>query len=189
MLPWRYKNTRQIEQLCLCSCQSRSPTWQALPFWLQAAQERSWQMNTHDLSQTLRGLASLRTGPRVLVQALVHRAGTILDTFDTTVSPPCNTYGHAEVFRLPVPFKLEEGFCPLQMRLCHSPCRRTPLSVTIDVRTRMQAHLAGNWPTSLAAMPVNTELHTQQHVGMLRREVCPVVHRVERVVSRQRMVS
>jgi len=53
---------------------------------LQAAQDRSWQMNTHDISQTMRGLANLRLGSRLLVQALVHRASTILDTFNTQVS-------------------------------------------------------------------------------------------------------
>ena len=52
---------------------------------VQAAQERSWQMNTHDISQTMRGLANLRLGSRLLVQALVHRAATILDTFNTQV--------------------------------------------------------------------------------------------------------
>jgi len=43
-------------------------------------------MNTHDISQTMRGLANLRLGSRLLVQALVHRASTILDTFNTQVS-------------------------------------------------------------------------------------------------------
>ncbi|DBB02864.1 TPA: hypothetical protein ACH3X1_013470 [Trebouxia sp. C0004] len=54
-----------------------------MQLFLQAAQERSWQMNTHDISQTMRGLANLRLGSRLLVQALVHRASTILDTFNT----------------------------------------------------------------------------------------------------------
>lgn len=53
---------------------------------VQAAQDCSWQMNTHDISQTMRGLANLRLGSRLLVQALVHRAATILDTFNTQVS-------------------------------------------------------------------------------------------------------
>ena len=34
----------------------------------------------------MRGLANLRLGSRLLVQALVHRAATILDTFNTQVS-------------------------------------------------------------------------------------------------------
>ena len=42
-------------------------------------------MNTHDISQTMRGLANLRLGSRLLVQALVRRASTILDTFNTQV--------------------------------------------------------------------------------------------------------
>lgn len=54
-----------------------------MQLFLQAAQDCSWQMNTHDISQTMRGLANLRLGSRLLVQALVHRAATILDTFNT----------------------------------------------------------------------------------------------------------
>lgn len=52
---------------------------------LQAAQDKSWQMNAIDVSQTMRGLANMRLGSRLLVQALVHRAATILDTFNTQV--------------------------------------------------------------------------------------------------------
>lgn len=42
-------------------------------------------MNAIDVSQTMRGLANMRLGSRLLVQALVHRAATILDTFNTQV--------------------------------------------------------------------------------------------------------
>ena len=44
-------------------------------------------------------------------------------------------------------------FRPLQMRLWHLPCQRTPLgynlvsTVSIGARTRTQAHLVGTWPT------------------------------------------
>ena len=51
----------------------------------QAAQDKSWQMNAIDLSQTMRGLANMRLSSRLLVQALVHRAATILDTFNPQV--------------------------------------------------------------------------------------------------------
>lgn len=44
-------------------------------------------MNAIDLSQTMRGLANMRLGSRLLVQALVHRAATILDTFNPQVWP------------------------------------------------------------------------------------------------------
>ena len=54
---------------------------------MQAAQDKSWQMNAIDLSQTMRGLANMRLGSRLLVQALVHRAATILDTFNPQVWP------------------------------------------------------------------------------------------------------
>lgn len=52
---------------------------------LQAAQDKSWQMNAIDISQTMRGLANMRLGSRLLVQSLVHRAATILDTFNPQV--------------------------------------------------------------------------------------------------------
>ena len=44
-------------------------------------------------------------------------------------------------------------FPPWQMRLWHLPCQRTTLgcnlvsTVSIGVRTRIQAHLVGTWPT------------------------------------------
>ena len=58
---------------------------------LQAAQDKSWQMNAIDVSQTMRGLANMRLGSRLLVQPLVHRAATILDTFNPQVWPThCN---------------------------------------------------------------------------------------------------
>ena len=44
-------------------------------------------MNAIDVSQTMRGLANMRLGSRLLVQALVHRAATILDTFNPQVWP------------------------------------------------------------------------------------------------------
>ncbi|KAL3159854.1 hypothetical protein ABBQ38_010255 [Trebouxia sp. C0009 RCD-2024] len=53
-----------------------------MQLFLQAAQDKSWQMNAIDISQTMRGLANMRLGSRLLVQSLVHRAATILDTFN-----------------------------------------------------------------------------------------------------------
>ena len=42
-------------------------------------------MNDQDVSQCMRGLANLRLPSRVLVQTLVARAFSILDTFDMQV--------------------------------------------------------------------------------------------------------
>ena len=57
---------------------------------LQAAEDKTWQMNALDVSQTMRGLANLRLCSRQLVQALVHRAATILDIFSSQVCfTPC----------------------------------------------------------------------------------------------------
>ena len=75
----------------LSLCTEAGKTAECARCGTQAAQDCSWQMNTHDISQTMRGLANLRLGSRLLVQALVHRAAIILDTFNTQVSPsrPC----------------------------------------------------------------------------------------------------
>ena len=52
---------------------------------MQAAQDTCYQMNAMDVSQTMRGLANLRLESRLLVQSLVSRATTILDTFNAQV--------------------------------------------------------------------------------------------------------
>lgn len=52
-------------------------------------------MNAMDVSQTMRGLANLRlTGSRLLLQSLVHRAATILDTFNSQVQHACMPEDH-----------------------------------------------------------------------------------------------
>lgn len=73
----------------MCSCVFANLSFMLTRVWcvLQAAQDKSWQMNAIDVSQTMRGLANMRLGSRLLVQALVHRAATILDTFNTQVGP------------------------------------------------------------------------------------------------------
>ena len=71
-------------------------------------------MNTHDISQTMRGLANLRLGSRLLVQALVHRAATILDTFNTQVGNFLHI-GFGSIKAVTKPEVLEPELCSIAM--------------------------------------------------------------------------